>query len=112
MQSSRAEVRRLDRKIRFASCGVAISVVAAAIAVGCSPVSPDVAPGRGPDVKGRIRHYLENRQAHLLKAYDAEFLAGMIEERQALHKSRGASGSSMDACHFDWSQTLGAEIGA
>ena len=64
------------------------------------------------DAKDRLRHYLESCQAHLLKAYDAEFLVGIIEERQARHRSRGAAANALQARHFDWSQTLGAEIGA
>lgn len=64
------------------------------------------------DAKERLRHYLENCQAHLLKAYDADFLVGIIEERQARHRSRDAAGDASQSRHFDWSQTLGAEIGA
>ena len=64
------------------------------------------------DAKERVRHYLETRQAHLLKAYDAEFLVGIIVENRTLHRSRGMATKAPALRHFDWSQTLGAEIGA
>ena len=64
------------------------------------------------DAKARIRHYLETRQAHLLKAYDAEFLAGIIDEKRTVHRNRGTASKVPALRHFDWSQTLGAEIGA
>lgn len=47
MQSFRAAVRLLDWKIRLASCGVALGLVAAAVVAGCAPAAPDP----GPDVK-------------------------------------------------------------
>ena len=34
------------------------------------------------DAKERAGHYLETRQAHLLKADDAEFLVGVIDEKR------------------------------
>jgi len=55
----------------------------------------------------RIRHYLETRQPHLLKAYDATFLIDAIEEKKAEHQNRGGR-----QVYFDWAQTLGNELGA
>ena len=55
--------------------------------------------------EARIRHYLETRQPHLLKAYDAEVLSGLIQQRAEQHKS-------CDAHRFDWAQSLGRELGA
>lgn len=52
----------------------------------------------------RVQHYLQTRQPHLLKAYDAEFLAAAIESRMQRQKLRGAP-----VC--DWSRLAGAEIG-
>ena len=60
----------------------------------------------------RIRHYLETRQPHLLRAYDAGFLVRVIEDKAEAHRQRlSASGARMSG-HFDWAQTLGAELGA
>jgi hypothetical protein len=55
--------------------------------------------------QARIRHYLETQQAHLLKAYDADFLAGVIQQRVAQHKPCAQR-------RFDWAQALGRELGA
>ena len=42
----------------------------------------------------RIRHYMEQQHPHLLRAYDAEFLASAIESRRAeLRRSEWASGT-------------------
>jgi len=50
---------------------------------------------RSPSPHAQIRHYLETRHPHLLKAYDAEFLARAIQDRAAHHRER--------ACpSFDW----------
>jgi len=56
----------------------------------------------------RIRHYLETCQPHLLKAYDAAFLAELIQQKKAQHIQRcGAAGSR----YFDWAQAGGSELG-
>ncbi|HUG22708.1 hypothetical protein [Piscinibacter sp.] len=55
--------------------------------------------------EARIRHYIETRQPHLLKAYDADALAGVIQQRAAQHKPCAAN-------RFDWAQSLGRELGA
>ena len=39
----------------------------------------------------RIRHYLETRQPHLLKAYDATFLVNLIQEKKVAHGRRGST---------------------
>jgi len=56
--------------------------------------------------EARIRHYIETHQPHLLKAYDADALAVVIQQRAAQHKPCTA------AHRFDWAQSLGAELGA
>ena len=63
---------------------------------------------QGSSPAARIHHYLETSQPHLLKAYDANFLADAIQDKVADHARRGA------ACQrpFDWSRTLDAELGA
>lgn len=61
----------------------------------------------------QIRHYLETQQPHLLKAYDADFLIGAIQEKKALHRARAeTSAAAGSRQRFDWSQTLCGEIGA
>ena len=64
---------------------------------------------RGTNMKEGIGHYLETRQPHLLKAYDAAFLAAVIEEAQQAKRlsARSPGGSA----HFNWAETLGGEIG-
>ncbi len=57
----------------------------------------------------RLRHYLEAHQAHLLKAYDAEFLVDAIRQTQL--KAQRAAPNAAASRPFDWAQTLGSEIG-
>lgn len=53
----------------------------------------------------RIRHYLETQQPHLLKAYDAGFLASAIQERMLQHKP-------CELGPFNWAQASTAwELG-
>lgn len=59
----------------------------------------------------RIRHYLETRQPHLLRAYDADFLVSVIQETQ-LGKRCAASSAAASGRHFDWAESLGSELGA
>ena len=66
-----------------------------------------------PSPAQRVRHYLETRQPHLLKAYDAAFLAGVIEEKKSRHSDRGTTAAgAMGSGSFDWSQMAGSELGA
>jgi hypothetical protein len=59
--------------------------------------------------KARLRHYLQTRHPHLLRAYDADFLVDAIERAQAgqrrLAESSGASST------FDWSKVRDCELG-
>lgn len=59
-----------------------------------------------------IRRYLETWQPHLLKAYDAAFLAGAIQQKKAEHVNREATPDAMASRHFDWAQMLDGEVGA
>jgi hypothetical protein len=63
------------------------------------------------DAAERIRHYLETQQAHLLRAYDANFLVTAIEAGKAEHLKRGTAPTSA-AAFFDWAQMSGSELGA
>ena len=66
---------------------------------------------RSANISERIRYYLETRHPHLLKAYDADFLAVVIEQKKESARSqRSARGHR--SCHFDWAQTLAGELGA
>ena len=66
---------------------------------------------RSPDPADQIRHYLQTFQPHLLTAYRVAFLVQLIREKQASHRRRQATRRDIAATHFDWSQTLGGEIG-
>jgi hypothetical protein len=67
---------------------------------------------RSASPEERIRHYLETRHPHLLKAYDANFLVDAIEQKKTLQRQRGGAGDAALSGHFDWAQTLGGELGA
>ena len=66
----------------------------------------------GLNPEEQISHYLETRQPHLLKAYDAAFLVGAIQEKKLIHRKRGSASDASSARYFDWAQTLGGELGA
>ena len=63
------------------------------------------------DAAARVRHYLETCQAHLLRAYDAEFLVAVIQRKHAEHRSRMNERGAAIAPHFDWARALDREIG-
>ena len=56
------------------------------------------------DPLARISHYVQMHQPHLLKAYDATFLASAIHERALRYKP---------CVHrrFDWSQAAASDVG-
>lgn len=56
------------------------------------------------DPQARIHHYLQSRQPHLLKAYDADFLAAAIHERVLRYKPCAQRA-------FDWSQAAACQVG-
>ena len=53
----------------------------------------------------RIRHYLETRHPHLLKAYDADFLAAAIE------RCKSSERPCAPQRHFDWAQAALSQVG-
>ena len=61
----------------------------------------------------RIRHYMEQQHPHLLRAYDAEFLASAIECRLAdLRRGAGGGGSRhVPSRHVGSVETKVAQIG-
>lgn len=64
------------------------------------------------DEPARIRHYLQARQAHLLKAYDAAFLVNIIQQKKTAHRQRLAESGDTGPRRFDWARTLDGELGA
>ena len=66
----------------------------------------------GSNPAERIRHYLETRQPHLLTAYDATFLANLIQERKVAHGRRGSTRGATPSGYFNWAEALGSEVGA
>jgi len=53
----------------------------------------------------RLRQFLEADQPHLLKAYDADFLANAIENRKSQFRASRA-------LHCNWAALQAGEIGA
>ena len=67
---------------------------------------------QGSNAAERIRHYLETRQPHLLKAYDAAFLIDVIQEKKTERTQCWSATGAMASGCFDWAETLGSELGA
>lgn len=55
----------------------------------------------------RIQLYLETRLPHLLKAYDAAFLADAIAQKRASYRCSDQAGG-----RFDWGAVMSPQIGA
>jgi hypothetical protein len=64
-----------------------------------------------PNTTERVRHYLQSRQAHLLRAYDADFLVDAIQAKKALLIRNWTAQGPGCRAQFDWSETLGSELG-
>ncbi len=64
-----------------------------------------------PDAAERLCSYLTHHHPHLLRAYDADFLVAAIEEKKARYLDSSASSDSFSG-HFNWADSLGAELGA
>ena len=61
----------------------------------------------------RLRWYLESAQAHLLKAYDADFLVNAIEGKKSRYRDGDAASNSLATPHFcNWAAIQAGEIGA
>lgn len=63
------------------------------------------------DASERIRHYIEQQHPHLLRAYDAEFLASAIESRLAELRRGGERRASVHARHPGVVETKVAQTG-
>ena len=67
---------------------------------------------RASDASDRIRLYLETRQPHLLRAYDADFLVATIEAAKAQRAQRGIAAGLPVWANVDWGQLSGCQVGA
>jgi hypothetical protein len=63
-----------------------------------------------PPGRRRIAHYLQQHQAHLLKAYDLEFLVDAIEAR--VQTRRDILARTRPPSNFNWAATSVGELGA
>lgn len=61
--------------------------------------------------KERIRFYLENHQAHLLNAYDADFLIEAIESTKKRCYSNLAQCDKKTLGYINWAEMHAGEIG-
>jgi hypothetical protein len=60
----------------------------------------------------RIRNYLESQHPHLLRAYDADFLANAIETKKDQCRKLMMNSSAVRSTYFNWAETRAAELGA
>lgn len=64
-----------------------------------------------PCENSRLHRYIANEQPHLLRAYDADFLArAIIEVKTRCHRAL-ASCKSHSVSRFDWSDARWGEVG-
>ena len=68
----------------------------------------DALKQRVASAEGRLQHYLQTRQPHILRAYDAGFLVRAIQERAAQFQANYRSNPTRPC---DWSQLATAEVG-
>jgi hypothetical protein len=68
----------------------------------------DALKARVPNAEDRLQHYLQTQQPHILRAYDAAFLARAIQERVAQFQASYRSSPSRPC---DWSQLASAVVG-
>jgi hypothetical protein len=61
--------------------------------------------------KRLIRSYLESHQPHLLKAYDADFLADVIQQTQARCFENLVANGSRHSASIDWAELQAREVG-
>lgn len=59
----------------------------------------------------RIAHYLKQHQAHLLRAYDTDFLIDAIEAKK-LQCRRDVTSCAGSSAYFNWAATCAGELGA
>ncbi len=59
----------------------------------------------------RLRHYLESAQAHLLRAYDADFLTDAILQAKQRRQAVLAQSVHGSMPRFDWTDARWGEVG-
>jgi hypothetical protein len=64
-----------------------------------------------PCERARVRRYLEGEQAHLLRAYDADFLTDAILVAKERRRHALASGSPRPIPSFNWADARWGETG-
>ena len=64
-----------------------------------------------PCERKRVRLYLESKQSHLLRAYDAEFLTDAILVAKQRCQQRFAGCSPRAMPRFDWADARWGEVG-
>ncbi|MDQ2990031.1 MAG: hypothetical protein M3R60_13100 [Pseudomonadota bacterium] len=64
-----------------------------------------------PCERTRVRHYLESKQSHLLRAYDAEFLTDAILSAKQRCQQRFAGCSPRTMPRFGWADPRWGEVG-
>lgn len=63
------------------------------------------------DENDRIRVYLETRQPHLLKAYDADFLIEAIQAAKTRCYNNMAACGAKNAPNINWAEIHSVEVG-
>lgn len=64
-----------------------------------------------PCERSRLRHYLEQAQPHLLRAYDADFLAEAILQAKERRQAALAGSSNPGLPLWEWSEPHQGEVG-
>lgn len=64
-----------------------------------------------PCERARVRYYVESAHPHLLRAYDAEFLADAVLKIKARWQRAMAHSSNRALPNFDWADARWGEVG-
>ncbi len=64
-----------------------------------------------PCERERVRRYIEGEQAHLLRAYDAEFLTDAVIRTKQRCRQALANGSGRAMPQFNWADARWGEVG-
>jgi hypothetical protein len=64
-----------------------------------------------PCERERVRRYLQEQQAHLLKAYDAEFLADAVVRTKQRCRDALAKCAGRGVPQFNWADARWGEVG-
>ena len=64
-----------------------------------------------PCERARVRGYLEGEQSHLLRAYDAEFLADAVIRAKQQCQQASTSSAERTAPEFNWTEPRRGEVG-